>query len=306
MLLLYRRLDFTGLAERLRGLQGLPLLGFAGILVFNTAVSAAKWQVLLRADRTDVPYLKLLSSYLVGTFFNVFLPSNIGGDVYRVYDISRHSSRPVNTFASVFADRLSGFVALAAFACLFPLLGWRLFHDRRLLLLPLAASLALGVVVFLLFQQTWAKRLLARPPLSRWSKLREAGDKFLMSIAAYRRKPGVMPRVMGLSFVFQFAVIVAVYLLGQALRLDPGLHHFCLFVPLVCLLEALPVSIFGIGLRDWGYVFFLTQLGHTKAEAAALPLLYLALNLAYASVGGLVFVLKGGRRAAERREGDPP
>ena len=101
-----------------------------------------------------------------------------------------------------------------------------------------------------------------------------------------------MARVMSLSFVFQFSVIVAVYLLGRALELGVPFFYFCMFVPLISLLEAVPVSIYGIGLRDSGYVFFLTQIGRTREEAAALSLLYVAATLVYSAAGGVILIFR--------------
>lgn len=292
LFLLYRRLDFGSLAAQLRGLELWAMAGFFGLLLFNTAASAAKWRILLGADDTAVPFMKLFTSYFIATFFNVFLPSNIGGDAYRVYDIARHSSRPVNTLASVFADRLSGFIALAFFGILFPVLGLGILGERRVLLLPLAVFAALAVIVWLLFQKKLLRSLLDLPPLSRWGRLKDSAETFLHSVDAYRRRPGVMARVMSLSFVFQFSVIVAVYLLGCALQLGVPFFYFCMFVPLISLLEAVPVSIYGIGLRDSGYVFFLTQIGRTREEAAALSLLYVTATLAYSAVGGIILMVR--------------
>ena len=78
-----------------------------------TTLSALKWRLLLLSDHIDIPLIKLVVSYLIAAFFNLFLPSNIGGDSYRIYDIMQKSGRGASTAASVLADRLSGFVALA-------------------------------------------------------------------------------------------------------------------------------------------------------------------------------------------------
>ena len=45
-----------------------------------------RWRVLLTAQGYPAPLRRLTASYLVATFFNNFLPSNVGGDVVRVRD----------------------------------------------------------------------------------------------------------------------------------------------------------------------------------------------------------------------------
>ena len=44
-------------------------------------ISAYRWQILIRAQGDLVPLGFLAKSYLVGNFFNLFLPTRFGGDV---------------------------------------------------------------------------------------------------------------------------------------------------------------------------------------------------------------------------------
>src|SRR3712207_1297443 len=57
-------------------------LGVAA-LIGQTAISAFKWRLLLRAQGTPVAYPGLLRAYLVGDFVNLFAPGVVGGDAYR-------------------------------------------------------------------------------------------------------------------------------------------------------------------------------------------------------------------------------
>ena len=49
-------------------------------------ISAYRWQILARAQGDRVPLMFLAKSYLVGTFFNNFLPTRFGGDIVRIWD----------------------------------------------------------------------------------------------------------------------------------------------------------------------------------------------------------------------------
>jgi glycosyltransferase 2 family protein len=297
---LYGRMDFANLAAALRRVRPGPLALFLLLLLGNTAVSAWKWKSLLAADGVVLPFAPLFGSYWVGTFFNVFLPSNIGGDAYRIVDVGRRSARPVHTAASVFADRLSGFLALAVFGIGFPLLGRGLLAAQPVLLaLPLVTFAGLLGLLWMLWAPAPSRWLLRRRAVRRFPRIETACRTFLESMAAYRGRPRVMGRVMAISFLFQFTVIVAVSLLGAALELRIPFFAYCVFVPLISLLEAVPVSIYGLGLRDTGYVLFLTQTGHTRGEAAALSLLYVSATLLYASVGGMIWAARRAQRETQ-------
>jgi hypothetical protein len=117
-------------------------------------------------------------------------------------------------------------------------------------------------------------------------------DALLASIRAYPRVPAVWLGSLAIALLFQFVAIVAVYSLGRALGLGLGLLPFCFFVPFITLMEMIPISIFGIGLRDVGYATFMEAVGRTTDDAAALSLLYVAATLAYVSLGGVIFVFR--------------
>jgi uncharacterized protein (TIRG00374 family) len=296
---LYRRIEPARAWSLFSNLSPLLLGVVFGLLAFNTLISALKWRILLDADGIRVPLRQLWISYLIGSFFNCFLPSNIGGDAYRIVDVSRRSAKPVNTVASVFADRLSGFFALSVMGAVFGLAGLPLVrHDRALLLLPCAVFAGIALLAWSLYQQRLLLACLRISGLSRIRRLDSLVARFLASVDAYRRKPGVIARVMAVSFTFQFTVIVCIIVLAAALRLDVHPLYFFVFVPVVSLLEALPVSIYGLGLRDAGYVFFFSQLGLPAAYALTLSLLYVAVTLVYASCGGVAFALRRGRTRA--------
>ena len=116
--------------------------------------------------------------------------------------------------------------------------------------------------------------------------------KVLESAQAYGKKPMVLIKCMMLSFLSQFNLIVAVFCVGTSLGLGIPFFLYCVFVPLVGLLEAVPSTINGMGFRDAGYIMFFTAAGLElpAASAAAMSLLYMMLTLLYASFGGLIFL----------------
>lgn len=156
---LYARIDGGALAARLGNLRWSWIAVFWTLLVVNTALSTLKWRMLLAADGIRQRFSSLFASYWIGSFFNVFLPSTIGGDAYRIADVGRRSARTARTAASVMADRLSGFLALALYGlCLFPSFRRTYSADPRLLLLPAAAMAGLLLLGFILWEGAWLRR----------------------------------------------------------------------------------------------------------------------------------------------------
>lgn len=300
---LYRRVDPAEFIAVFADVRILPLILLFVLLFLNTAISALKWKWLLAADEIELPLKSLIASYLVGTFFNMFLPSNIGGDAYRVYDIARHSRRTAHSFASVLADRLSGFVALVMIGFAFGLLGLKLLPDPDVLWIPPLVMLALAFIIGALLQQRLLRWIMGWPVFDRLGKIRGFAFGLLDSVQQYRRAPRLFSRIMGLSFLFQFSVIVCIYLLSEALKLDIPFVYLCVIVPFVLLVEALPISIYGLGIRDATYVFFFTRMELPEVHGLTLALAYVLATLLYSLSGGVIFLVRPVMTQRHRAQG---
>lgn len=291
---LYRNVDFAAFRAALAGLRWgwLPLI--YALLFLNTALNSWKWQLLLQADGIRLPLPSLMCSHLIGTFFNLFLPSSIGGDAYRVVDVGRRAGKGAGakSFAAVFAERLMGFLALAIWGLLFSAIGWSRLPDKRILFLPVIVFGLMGGMVFAVVQRTWLVAVWRACRLDRLHRLDTFLHRFLDSLAGYHADRRLIAWVFGLSLVFQMTAITTIFCISQALHWQVPFVYFCIFVPLITLGEALPISIFGIGVRDGLYVFFFAQAGAAREQALSLALVYVIISIVYSLAGGVLFLLR--------------
>ena len=72
-----------------------------GLHIIGLAISAYRWQLLLSAQAVEAPFWGLFGSYLIGGFFNNFLPTRVGGDVYRMVDSKKYSGTMLRPFAVI-------------------------------------------------------------------------------------------------------------------------------------------------------------------------------------------------------------
>ena len=288
---LYRNVDFAAFRAALAGMEWRWLPPIYAMLLLNTTLSSMKWKMLLKADGVQVSLGTLLSSYLTATFFNLFMPSSIGGDAYRVVDAGRHGGA-AKSFASVFADRLTGFLALAVWGLLFSAIGWSRLPDKRILWLPVLVFGLMAAMVFALVQRRMLVAVLRAFRIDRLKKLDAFIHRVLDSMAAYRGDRRLLARVFGISLFFQMMAITIIFSIATALGWQVPFVYFCIFVPLITLGEALPISIFGIGVRDSLYVFFFAQAGAAREQALSLALVYVLITIVYSLFGGVVFLLR--------------
>jgi len=290
--LLYHRIPVAQVTRLLSTIQLLYLLPIVILLFCNTVISALKWKLFLRADNVNIPLSTLTATYLIGSFYSMFLPSTIGGDSYRIYDVAQKSQQGVRTAASVFADRFSGFLALVTLGLLSSIVVALRFDEPLFFLGPLSILVLLFALLAALYKQTPVILFMRLTGLDRFAALKNIVDKFFLSFSCYGADRKLLSQVMALSFTFQFSVICIVYLLSRSLHSHIPFIYFSAFVPLIGLVEVLPLSINGIGLRDAGYVFFFGWAGMGDIQTRSLALLFLAMSICYSLVGGLVYLVR--------------
>ncbi len=115
---LFSRVDVGRLWQLARS-ASIPWLASALALYYlMIGVSAWRWGVLLEAQGLHFPFRRLTSSFFVATFFNNFLPSNIGGDVIRIADTAPAAGSRTRAATVVLIDRGMGLLGLVLIAAI--------------------------------------------------------------------------------------------------------------------------------------------------------------------------------------------
>ena len=109
-----------------------------------------RWKMLLEAVDMRIPLRKLISSFSGGNFFSIFLPSTIGGDIVRSADLAEHTRKTKEVIATVFLDRLSGYIGLVFVILPAIVLGGGIVHDKVVFSSMAMIVLLLVLVLFFL------------------------------------------------------------------------------------------------------------------------------------------------------------
>jgi len=288
-----------GIGDAMGAIREMDLGAFAmAFLLFQLGIliRAYRWQGLLDAVQLQVPLGRLVVLYYVGGFFNTFLPTGVGGDVVRIYELSRDSQRTPESVGTVFVDRLSGLVVLFGLAlAALPFSGGLITTELKLVTLAIAGGGILAA--WLLFQQSWADRLLGLLPFG--DRLR--GKVMDLYQAVHACGTGAMGRALGVSLLFNLILISHVAVLAMGLDIQVSLWYYLLFVPLVSFSLVLPISISGLGVRETTFVLLFGQAGVDQPQALALSLAFYGVTVATGLVGGVVYILEGMRGLAGPR-----
>lgn len=247
--------------------------------------------------RISIPWLFYLG--LVGQFFNVFLPSSVGGDVAKAYYAYRHSGRKIESFTSVLLDRILGFFAMNCYAV--AALAWygrEMDHPgvRRAVWI----MVALGAFAILFFMsKRVARRFKVFGIFVPSARLKARLKDVYHAIHQYRGHPLVLIWTLLVSFVAQAFFIVLNYLLGRSIGLDVPLGLYFFLIPIVAAIAMAP-SISGLGVREaaFAYLFSFHVPSH---EAVALALLHDAMVYGMSLSCGVLYAFVGGVRLTEIR-----
>jgi uncharacterized protein (TIRG00374 family) len=264
------------------------------LYLVGIVVRAYRWQILLSALRMDIPLTKLTALYFAGTFFNNILPTGIGGDVVRVYELSKQSKRPIESVGTVLLDRATGLLVLFLMALLALPFSYQLIAPSitaAILLLCLGSWAVLGLVL----RRDWLERWGLLRIMGKIKQVRELYES--VTICGLEAIGGAL----AISFVFNVLLIAVNYLIALSLGLAIPLWYFLLFIPLISFLLILPISLSGLGVREGGYVYLFAQAGVSAPLALAMSLLFYAVNVATGLIGGVLYAFEGVRGYVEEK-----
>jgi len=286
--------NFEEIGNSLRS-ASLPLLclGF-GLPFFGYLISVNRWRLLLQAQGVSARVGYLVRSFMVSVFFNNFLPSTIGGDVFRMYDSWRLGASKACAVAVVFVDRFLGLLALIVLT-LIGLLSPNPFSAT----IPNLSVWVLGGFVIVMALGVFLLHSSCSVSLGQWARQSQWAhvvvgilDKINDGFAAFRGRTDTVVKAFGLSLLLQANVVVQYFIFAKALHLPIPFWSFFLIIPLTIFVMLLPISINGIGLRESIFVLILSPWGVDKPEALALAWLAYGCLVVQGLLGGIVYALR--------------
>lgn len=212
----------------------------------NIGIHLREWQ-----------YLKL---YLLGMFYNLFLPGAITGDAYKVVLLSkRFGTSYKKTTAAVLLDRFSGLLSLGLIVTFYSCFVLK--EKWMIILLGAGALLAIPFVYFII------KRFFPDFLQSFWSTF------FLGTLV-------------------QFCVLLCVYFILFALRTPGNLNGYVFIFLIAALASVLPISVGGgLGVREFVIIEAARYAGLDQHTALILSLLFYFVTVV-CSLTGMVFVFR--------------
>ena len=296
LLFKFNKIDVHALWADIRGADKLLLFMGFSVYFFIYLLGFLRWRMLLGAAGVEVVFKKIISSFSGGIFFSIFLPSTIGGDLVRTVDLIDHTQKGKEVVASVFLDRLSGYVGLVIVILPALFLGRNLVLDKVVFSSVFAIVILLVIVLLVLFNNFIYIKITKFLSTPGAGKIKEMIKNMHQEIHVFRNHKRIIIYNLMVSLIIQLVGPVSVYFIGLSLGVKIDFVYFLIFLPIIGAITLLPIAIGGLGLREGLFVVYFAKAGVIKQLALAMSLLSFSFIIFYGAIGGLIYVLTVYRR----------
>ncbi|KKQ53517.1 MAG: hypothetical protein US70_C0002G0005 [Parcubacteria group bacterium GW2011_GWD2_38_11] len=245
------------------------------VLLLGMMISAWKWKMLLAHKDISISLKRSFQLYLTGAFINNFMPSTIGGDTYRTYQIAKENNKRFAAVgSSVVFDRVTGLFALMLLTGLVAIFQRNEIAQHGQLRVAIVGTLiAMHILIFfgILTKFSFWKKIAGKLP--------KAVQDFGSELTHYRQD-GTYLKAIGISMLFGVVGLALVnWVLFAGLGIAVGVWQYLSVIFLISIISALPISINNIGLKEWAYVTFFGFFGVPASAVVAVALVSRALQM---------------------------
>ena len=258
---IFTKVDFKEVLHLLKKTD--PLYIFMAVLCFvaSKVLAAVRLNLYFHELGIRLTQKSNLKLYLLGMFYNLFLPGGIGGDAYKGYLIKKQFEVETKKVVAVLVlDRLSGLLLLFIYACILGILlnnPWLNTYN-----VPIGLLGVLSVVVFWLMNKRFFN--------------------FVLS---------VFWRSAGLSAFVQLTQLICAFFILQALAIQANEIAYLFIFLISSIVSVLPLTLGGIGSREVTFFYGATLLALDANTSISISMVFFLIT-ALVSLFGIVYHFK--------------
>jgi len=286
----FRKIDFHQFGATLRNARLDILVISFFVLWIGHYICIYRWRMLMRPLMPVLTLTRLFGIYCIGLFFNLTFPTVVGGDVVKMYYAGRPSKSYAQSFAATFLDRDAGMLAMMIIAS-----GAILAYPVVVPGIPVSlivwsafATFILGNIgIFSPYFHRLLTGLLRRLHLSR---IATKVDTISNAFQIMGQHKSVLIWSLAISFLNQLLVIANTWIMAFGLGIHVSFSNVLIFVPVITLISMIPISLNGMGLREYAFLSLFGGIGILPASCIALGVLTSITIVLTSLPGGIVYV----------------
>ena len=225
--------------------------------------SAIKWWMLAKSGGLHVSAFRTWAYYMIGMFYNLILPTSVGGDVVRAYEMGKYTRNQAKALASVFVERYTGIIVLLLFSLIAVFINTWQFNLSMITFSLGAFSIALAIIGWLAFDQRsfgLVKRLFSGRHTF-VDKILSKIESLQNAVIGYRKDKAALTWAFLNSIIFYILAILNVFTTAKIFSIDIDLNAVILATPVIMLLMNIPFSIGNHGIMEFAFTMTFEILG---------------------------------------------
>jgi uncharacterized protein (TIRG00374 family) len=287
---IFRKIDFHQFGATLRNARLEILISGFLVLWIGHYICIYRWRMLMRPLMPVLSLGNLFGIYCIGLFFNLTFPTVVGGDVVKMYYAGRPSRSYAQSFAATFLDRDAGMFAMMIIACVAILV-----YPVNVPRIPVSLVVWSAFAIFVLgniaiFAPRFHRRLTDVLRRIGMPKIAIKIDTISSAFQIMGKHPRVLFGSLAISLFNQLMVISVTWIMSLGLRLNISFSYFLIFVPVITLISMIPISLNGMGLREYSFMSLFGAIGVSPASCIALGLVSSLVLILSSLPGGLVYI----------------
>lgn len=271
-----------------------------GLMLIPQTLLAFRWWLLLRSQQIPMRFSQTFFVCYAGAFFNNFLPGGTGGDIARAVMAAKETERKIAVVGTIILDRLIGLASVLIMASV--VLTFNLkksgFGQASVLVYGMMALFLSGYLLYFNKELRGTRFVEFVKNIMPFKEAVKEADETLKSV---NRMKFLIFQTLLLSAICQLSTISVNYGLAQALKIDNvGYAQMVVFISVIFVFNALPISVGGLGVGEMSYVFLFASAGVPANQALALSILYRVSLILVSLPGGAIAMMGYWKRRGSR------
>lgn len=289
MYLIFTKIDFSKTVSLVMASDPMWMLMAVLFVFIMSFLIAFRWHQIMKSYNISVGLHKSFRVYMIAFFFNNFLPSMVGMDVVRAAYVTGDERKLSHVASSIIIERWIGFLGIIVCITVAPLFFLKEANLKYIYIvsgtgiaMSVAFIIALTDKVYGFFSRMFMK-----------IKILKAGERIMGLYDALREIRGhkrMFLENLLYSVIIQLTFVVINYFIVLSIHVDIPVSKLIMYIPVISVVTSIPLTINGLGLREWSYaVLFGTAV---MQEAVTLSLVFYILTVICSLLGAVYFMFE--------------
>ena len=283
------RIDWQAISSAFLGINIVFYTASTVISISGGFFMAWKYHLLLKNTELALSVKRLMVIQSISRFYALILPTALGPEAVRWYKVTKNKPGKSFFLAVTVYERLFFLMVLLGFG-LAPLFFFpthpqvTALRDR---ILPVSLACAAALSALMLFLLLPSIQQPVKGLIKKGLRLPSGGklDLLLNNMTLKDRSPALFTLLLLLTVCWQIGFILRICFLFWAMGLPFGVVEAAWMGSLVLLLQVLPVTFAGLGIREGAYAYLFTLYGLPAEQGIVIGLLFFTQMLIFAGAG---------------------